>query len=480
MTETSLPPRTQQSLASWPQRSERGLQTTACLPFKHRLPRQKPSLTERKQKQRLLAQEERAEAARQELDWQSSQARKSVLQTEEQDKIEDDPNAGDDDDLEEVHHRNTRKRLRGGGGGGGGGEGGEGEDSDGALEAQIRAELNAEVGILKAHYAKKLKSNIAGPTFEASTPTVLHSKLPLARSSTLISRSPATPILPRSLPAMTPIPSTPTHTSHHHSSKPRMLDQTPVTRAVVKTANCIFRVYVATDNGFPTEDEIAAHTRASFKRACKDLKQNDILTRFEADAAYAATEAKIVAARPSQIRGELKSKVQSAVAGHFGLHGLSKAMLEVKIAALLHEHAYVFQNPDKRQGFFRHPIFTEIFGAQWLRKRGEATGEYAAAFNPVPLPTLALIATAIECALRDYVKGFKETRRGFNEFSGDSYRGSYESHLLTLRRQEKKHPQLILKLRRDIFQAAYNGDVEETEENNDYLGDFDLEADMDQ
>jgi hypothetical protein len=25
-----------------------------------------------------------------------------------------------------------------------------------------------------------------------------------------------------------------------------------------------------------------------------------------------------------------------------------------------------------------------------------------------------------------------------------------------------------------------NGDVEETEENNDYLGDFDLEADMDQ
>lgn len=63
--------------------------------------------------QRLLAQEERAEAACQELDWQSSQARKSVLQTEEQDEIEDDPNAGDDDDLEEVHHRNTRKRLRG-------------------------------------------------------------------------------------------------------------------------------------------------------------------------------------------------------------------------------------------------------------------------------------------------------------------------------------------------------------------------------
>ncbi|KAG1760633.1 hypothetical protein EDD22DRAFT_759042, partial [Suillus occidentalis] len=201
--------------------------------------------------------------------------------------------------------------------------------------------------------------------------------------------------------------------------------QTPTSRAVVKTANSIFRVYVATDNGFPTEDEIAAHSRASFKRACKELKRTEILRRFEEDAAYAAIQAKIVAARPSQIRGELKSKVQSAVVGHYGLHGLSKSKLEARIAALLHEYAYVFRNPDKREGFFRHPIFTEIFGAQWLRKRGEAAGEYAAAFNPVPLPTLALVATAIECALRDYVKGFKEIRRGVNEFSGDSYRGSY-------------------------------------------------------
>ncbi|KAG1740272.1 hypothetical protein EDB19DRAFT_1908445 [Suillus lakei] len=135
---------------------------------------------------------------------------------------------------------------------------------------------------------------------------------------------------------------------------------------------------------------------------------------------------------------------------------------------------------DKREGFFRHPILTDIFGAQWLRKRGEAAGEYAAAFNPVPLPTLALIATAIECALRDYVKGYKEIRRGVNEFSGDSYRGSYDSHLCTLRRQEQKHPQLILKLRQEIFQVAYDsiGDFKELEETTDYLGEFDLEADM--
>ncbi|KAG1797987.1 hypothetical protein EV424DRAFT_1316323, partial [Suillus variegatus] len=140
----------------------------------------------------------------------------------------------------------------------------------------------------------------------------------------------------------------------------------------------------------------------------------------------------------SQLRGELKSKVQNAVIGHYGVHGLPKSKLKARIAALLHEHAYVSQNPDK--------VSLSLLSVQWLRKRGEATGKYAAAFNPVPLPTLALIATAIECALRDYVKGFKEIRRGVNEFSGDSYRGSYDSHLCTLQRQEQKHPQLILKL----------------------------------
>jgi hypothetical protein len=54
-----------------------------------------------------------------------------------------------------------------------------------------------------------------------------------------------------------------------------------------------------------------------------------------------------VSARPAQIRGELKSKVQSAVVGHYGLHGLSKSGLKMKIATLLCEHAYVFRNPEK-------------------------------------------------------------------------------------------------------------------------------------
>jgi len=73
-----------------------------------------------------------------------------------------------------------------------------------------------------------------------------------------------------------------------------MLDQTPVSKAVVKTANCIFRVYVSTENAFPAEDEIAARAHASFKRACKDLNRTETLARFETDPGYASIQAKIV------------------------------------------------------------------------------------------------------------------------------------------------------------------------------------------
>lgn len=73
-----------------------------------------------------------------------------------------------------------------------------------------------------------------------------------------------------------------------------MVDQTPITKAVVKTANCIFRVYVSTENAFPTEDEIGARAHASFKRACKDLKQTETLAQFETNISYASVQAKIV------------------------------------------------------------------------------------------------------------------------------------------------------------------------------------------
>ncbi|KAJ8580693.1 hypothetical protein M405DRAFT_847471 [Rhizopogon salebrosus TDB-379] len=297
-------------------------------------------------RKRLLEKEEKAEAARQELEWQS-RLNRDKLDVNFRDPDVDEDGEDEDEGPEEVP-RKAQKRLR---------ATTLNEDDDDFNESDTA--FNADLQALRSRQAKKLKSstrNTSGPSvsipfdyFEASSPVLLCSKLPKARPPASSSHFSSTR---RSLASSPQAPATPTPSTPPHSrcsvshSKPRMLDQTPTTRAVVRTANCIFRVYVSTENGFPTEDEIAAHARASFKRACKDLTQTEALTRFETDMAYAAVQAKIVSARPSQLRGELKSKVHNAVVGHYGLHGLSRSRVEMKIATLLCDHAYVFRNPD--------------------------------------------------------------------------------------------------------------------------------------
>jgi len=65
---------------------------------------------------RALVEEEDAEAARQEMEWQSSQTRNSALDRDELDEIIDDPSADEADEDEDIDylvgHTDTRKRGR--------------------------------------------------------------------------------------------------------------------------------------------------------------------------------------------------------------------------------------------------------------------------------------------------------------------------------------------------------------------------------
>ncbi|KAG2740601.1 hypothetical protein P692DRAFT_20822634, partial [Suillus brevipes Sb2] len=57
-----------------------------------------------KKRKRTLEEEENAEAARQEMEWQSSQARNSALDRDELDEILDDPDADEGDEDEDIDH----------------------------------------------------------------------------------------------------------------------------------------------------------------------------------------------------------------------------------------------------------------------------------------------------------------------------------------------------------------------------------------
>ena len=164
--------------------------------------------------------------------------------------------------------------------------------------------------------------------------------------------------------------------------------------------------------------------------AYDNLKQSKTLTRFKMDVAYASEQAKIVSVQFSPlfdtdhdiinrclvdllrfvVSSKPRFKVQWSATmvcmvcqswglrwklPHFCVDMPMSSETQRKWVILFPLLADFYWTVSQHEGFFQHPIFSEIFGAQWLKRRGEATGEYAPAFNPVPLQTLSLIATAV-------------------------------------------------------------------------------------
>ena len=59
----------------------------------------------------------------------------------------------------------------------------------------------------------------------------------------------------------------------------------------------------------------------------------------------------------------------------------------------------------KRSGLFANEIFAVLLTQQWFnpnKKSSEGVGDYAASFNPIPTLLIALIVTAVECALKSW------------------------------------------------------------------------------
>jgi len=99
----------------------------------------------------------------------------------------------------------------------------------------------------------------------------------------------------------------------------------------------------------------------------------------------------------------------------------------------------------KHSGIFANEIFVVLLAQQWFdpnKKSSESVGDYAATFNPIPTPLLALIASAVECALKSWETGtYKNT-----SFTDHDYSKVYRWHSKSLTWFEEKAPANLLKL----------------------------------
>jgi len=120
---------------------------------------------------------------------------------------------------------------------------------------------------------------------------------------------------------------------------------------------------------------------------------------------------------------------------------------------------------------YANPIFAELLEQCVYRP---ANAEQRSTLSPMPLPALALVVTAVECALQEWETGIK-IRISFTE---EAYARIYRSHLKRLERLMITNGQLLGSLLDNLYDycvgrntilVPHIGDEDETFDDYDFL-----------
>ncbi|TCD64259.1 hypothetical protein EIP91_004328 [Steccherinum ochraceum] len=248
-----------------------------------------------------------------------------------------------------------------------------------------------------------------------------------------------------------PSPSTPTK----KSSKARITDHTPTSRAIFHKANTIFRVDLATREAFPDDALTHAQTLASWRQACEEM--GDAFEPWkERDGSVIKS---IVGQRTSQLRGELVGRARAQVANIYELKpdvNLPEKVKELVEMLTKDGKAFTYGDPIRSTGLFANSIIPRLIADQWLSgAASKAEGLiYHEAFNPVPAPLIALVASAVFCALKDFDTGSR-CDADKNPFAGGSvYEDNYRIQLTRLEKWRAESPAFFEFFRKQLYEKA--------------------------
>ncbi|KAJ7604631.1 hypothetical protein FB45DRAFT_880313 [Roridomyces roridus] len=182
------------------------------------------------------------------------------------------------------------------------------------------------------------------------------------------------------------------------------------TQEALGLAIVIFRVFVA-------------WVRDVWRAACERMNVSMELT---------PDLSKLITARDSHLRGEVKTKARPVVELSFKFaSGESKTAIRRnrRIAERMREDmAFAFKNPAARKGIFRNIAIQKIINAVFFANRKDEGPNFPEYFDPLPLFVLALILTVIENCIDEWASG---TRTDI-PFTANEYREVYHRHVAAL------------------------------------------------
>ncbi|KAI6024873.1 hypothetical protein BKA83DRAFT_4051981 [Pisolithus microcarpus] len=213
-----------------------------------------------------------------------------------------------------------------------------------------------------------------------------------------------------------------------HEGRPRTRDYDEVTQEFMMTAIGEYRARLCAEAPMPDHLAETSILDASWAWARKATGVN---------LARTPQLAKIVTSRGSQVRGQLKTKLCPLVKAIFGFHS-SQSKSAIKKNRSLAEglkEGTNFTFKVKCNWAFSllvlicvAPLIQKIVNTMWFANKHDDGVMFHKHYKPFPYPALALVLTAIECCIDEWMTG---TRTDI-PFTIQEYRGTYESHLKCL------------------------------------------------
>ncbi|KAH7904196.1 hypothetical protein BJ138DRAFT_1119639 [Hygrophoropsis aurantiaca] len=225
------------------------------------------------------------------------------------------------------------------------------------------------------------------------------------------------------------------------------------TQDVLSVAIAVFRCLVCTTAPFPETTAIETKmAEQAWAEACRRTGLNIRLT---------PAIHKMITKRTSHVRSELKTKARALTATFFafrsGGHKSTIVRNRQRAEDLKEKDLFAYLDTELRKGLYKTEIIQLVLNDMWFTNRLDEGILYHEFFNPIPVETIALILTAIECCIDEWATGIKEDIK----FSAAAYGSVYRAHLSSLTKfgEHTKKYNLLEKLSQRLHTNArfYSG-----------------------
>ncbi|KAG1801495.1 uncharacterized protein HD556DRAFT_1438520 [Suillus plorans] len=222
-----------------------------------------------------------------------------------------------------------------------------------------------------------------------------------------------------------------------------------ISKEILITACSVYRCLIVTQAPFP--DSIAAETKLAkevWHEACQ-LKGVDVKLTPSA--------VNMLLKRASHVQGELKMKMRPLTASFHGFRS-SNSMEVIRSNRDLAERLkigsiFVFKDLSSKSGIYKTELLQQGINGMWFLNRSDEGVIYHKYFDPIPIKTIALVLTAIECCVDEWSQGIKEDIK----FTSASYGAVYNHHFSSLQHfDERTAPyKLLSKIRINLHDTAH-------------------------